>query len=89
MLPKIVDAVDGKIAVLFDSGIRTGVDVIKALSLGAEAVLIGRPVIYGLAIAGKVSDIWSHLCSCTYFIPRKERSKFSRGYWRTWIPQWL
>jgi hypothetical protein len=48
MLPKIVDAVDGKIAVLFDSGIRTGVDVIKALSLGAEAVLIGRPVIYGL-----------------------------------------
>lgn len=39
--------------VLFDSGIRTGVDVIKALSLGAKAVLVGRPVIYGLAIDGK------------------------------------
>lgn len=39
--------------VLFDSGIRTGVDVIKALSLGAKAVLVSRPVIYGLAIDGK------------------------------------
>lgn len=39
--------------ILFDSGIRTGVDIIKALSLGAKAVLVGRPAIYGLAIAGK------------------------------------
>jgi len=42
-----------KITILFDSGIRTGVDIIKALSLGAKAVLIGRPAIYGLAVAGK------------------------------------
>ena len=54
MLPKIVDAVQGKIAVLFDSGIRTGVDIIKALCLGADSVLAGRPAIYGLSIAGKV-----------------------------------
>lgn len=39
--------------VLFDSGVRTGVDIIKALCLGAKGVLIGRPVIYGLAIDGK------------------------------------
>lgn len=53
VLPEIVDAVGGQIAVLFDSGIRTGVDIIKALALGAKAVLVGRPVIYGLGIAGK------------------------------------
>lgn len=39
--------------VLFDSGVRTGVDVIKALALGAKAVLVGRPVIYGLGIGGR------------------------------------
>lgn len=39
--------------VLFDSGVRTGTDIIKALALGAQAVLVGRPVIYGLAIAGQ------------------------------------
>jgi lactate 2-monooxygenase len=53
MLPEIVEAVGDKMTVMFDSGIRTGVDIIKALSLGAKAVLVGRPVIYGLAIAGK------------------------------------
>lgn len=39
--------------VLFDSGVRTGVDVIKALCLGAKGVLVSRPVIYGLAVDGK------------------------------------
>ncbi|KAN0122320.1 FMN-dependent alpha-hydroxy acid dehydrogenase [Hyaloscypha variabilis] len=53
MLPEIVEAVGDKLTVLFDSGIRTGVDIIKALSLGAKAVLIGRPAIYGLAVGGK------------------------------------
>ncbi|KAE9362884.1 FMN-linked oxidoreductase [Stipitochalara longipes BDJ] len=56
MLPKIVEAVDGKITVLFDSGIRTGADIIKALCLGVDAVLVGRPAIYGLGIAGKMSE---------------------------------
>lgn len=45
VLPEIVKAVDGKIKVFVDGGIRTGVDVFKALALGADAVLIGRPVV--------------------------------------------
>ncbi|KAF6813958.1 FMN-dependent dehydrogenase [Colletotrichum sojae] len=53
MLPEIVEAVGDKITVMFDSGIRTGADIIKALALGAKAVFVGRPAIYGLGIAGK------------------------------------
>ena len=52
-LPGIVDAVGEAMPVLFDSGIRTGSDVLKALALGARAVLLGRPYIYGLALAGE------------------------------------
>jgi lactate 2-monooxygenase len=52
-LPAIVAAVGGRIPVLFDSGIRGGADIVKALALGARAVLIGRPYCYGLAIAGE------------------------------------
>jgi lactate 2-monooxygenase len=52
-LEEIAEAVGDKITVLFDSGVRTGADVIKALSLGAKAVLVGRPWAYGLGIAGK------------------------------------
>ncbi|ESZ92254.1 oxidoreductase [Sclerotinia borealis F-4128] len=54
VLPEIVDAVGSKLEVLFDSGVKTGVDIIKALCLGAKAVLVGRPVMYGLAIGGKM-----------------------------------
>jgi lactate 2-monooxygenase len=53
VLPEIIDAVGSEMTVLFDSGIRTGADIVKALSLGAKAVLVSRPVIYGLAIDGK------------------------------------
>ncbi|MBB5156110.1 alpha-hydroxy-acid oxidizing protein [Saccharopolyspora phatthalungensis] len=53
MLPEVVDAVGAEVDVLFDSGIRTGADVIKALALGAKAVLVGRPCAYGLAHAGE------------------------------------
>ncbi|MEV0408890.1 lactate 2-monooxygenase [Actinoallomurus sp. NPDC050550] len=52
-LPGIVDAVGGEAAVLYDSGVRTGADVFKALALGAEAVLVGRPYAYGLGHAGE------------------------------------
>jgi isopentenyl diphosphate isomerase/L-lactate dehydrogenase-like FMN-dependent dehydrogenase len=52
-LPPIVDAVFGRIEVLFDSGIRSGADVVKALALGARAVLVGRPFAYGLAHGGE------------------------------------
>ena len=54
VLPRIADAIEGRLPVLFDGGIRRGTDVLKALSLGASAVLIGRPYIYGLASAGAV-----------------------------------
>jgi lactate 2-monooxygenase len=52
-LPGVVAAVDGRADVLLDSGVRTGSDVIKALALGAKAVLIGRPYIYGLGLGGE------------------------------------
>jgi isopentenyl diphosphate isomerase/L-lactate dehydrogenase-like FMN-dependent dehydrogenase len=52
-LPRIVEAVAGRTEVLFDSGIRNGADVIKALALGAQAVLIARPYCYGLAAGGE------------------------------------
>jgi isopentenyl diphosphate isomerase/L-lactate dehydrogenase-like FMN-dependent dehydrogenase len=53
VLPEIVAAVAGRTEILFDSGIRTGADVVKALALGAQAVLIGRPYVYGLALGGQ------------------------------------
>ena len=53
VLPEIVDAVGDKLTVMFDSGIRTGSDIIKALALGAQGVFVGRPALYGLGIAGK------------------------------------
>ncbi len=52
-LPPIAEAVNGKIPVLFDSGVRGGADVFKALALGATAVCLGRPYVSGLAIAGQ------------------------------------
>lgn len=54
VLPEIANAVGGKIPVLLDGGIRRGGDVFKALALGANAVLVGRPYVYGLAAAGAV-----------------------------------
>ncbi len=51
-LPAIVEKIGGRIPVLVDGGIRRGTDVVKALALGANAVLIGRPYLYGLAVAG-------------------------------------
>ncbi len=52
-LPRVVEAVDGRAPVLVDGGIRRGTDVAKALSLGARAVLIGRPYLWGLAVDGQ------------------------------------
>ena len=51
-LPAIVDAVQGRIPILLDGGIRRGTDVLKSLALGASAVMIGRPILHGLAAAG-------------------------------------
>ncbi|MDV8025034.1 alpha-hydroxy-acid oxidizing protein [Rhodococcus sp. IEGM 1330] len=52
-LPSIVDAVGDQLTILFDSGVRTGADMAKALALGADAVLLGRPFLYGLALGGQ------------------------------------
>jgi 4-hydroxymandelate oxidase len=51
-LPEVAAAVNTRLPVLVDGGIRRGTDVLKALALGATAVLIGRPILYGLAVAG-------------------------------------
>ena len=53
VLPQVVDAVGNRITVMVDSGFRRGGDVIKALSLGAKAVLIGRSTLYGITVAGE------------------------------------
>ncbi len=52
-LPEIVDVLRGRIPVLVDGGVRRGTDVVKALALGADAVAVGRPIIWGLAAAGE------------------------------------
>lgn len=53
MLPHIADAVAGRCEVLIDGGIRRGTDVLKALALGAKAVLVGRPIMWGLTLDGE------------------------------------
>jgi 4-hydroxymandelate oxidase len=75
-LPAVAEAVDGRIPVLVDGGVRRGTDVVKALALGARAVLVGRPVLWGLAVNGeegvaqvldilrKEFDVALGLCGC-------------------------
>lgn len=53
-LPEVVEAVNGRCEVYMDGGIRRGTDVLKALALGARAVLVGRPILWGLAVNGEV-----------------------------------
>src|SRR5690606_4531156 len=52
LLPAVVEAADGRVPVILDSGIRRGTDVFKALAKGANAVALGRPILYGLALGG-------------------------------------
>lgn len=77
LLPRIVEALAGSMPVLVDGGIRRGTDVLKAMALGAHAVLLGRPYIHGLANAGAVGvahvlrllrdelEIAMALCGCS------------------------
>jgi isopentenyl diphosphate isomerase/L-lactate dehydrogenase-like FMN-dependent dehydrogenase len=52
-LPEVVDAVGGQVPVFIDGGIRRGTDVFKALALGANAVFVGRPYVWGLTAFGQ------------------------------------
>lgn len=52
LLPAIADAARGAVPLIVDGGIRRGTDIVKALALGADAVAVGRPVLFALAIAG-------------------------------------
>ncbi|MFB8237907.1 aminotransferase class I/II-fold pyridoxal phosphate-dependent enzyme [Kitasatospora purpeofusca] len=63
MLAEVAGAVDGRCPVLLDGGVRRGTDVLTALALGADAVLLGRPVLHGLAVAGQtgVADVFDIL----------------------------
>ncbi|WP_370288003.1 alpha-hydroxy-acid oxidizing protein [Nocardioides sp.] len=56
-LPEVAAAVDGRAPVIFDSGVRTGADVVKAIALGADAVAIGRPYAYALALGGVAGGV--------------------------------
>lgn len=64
-LPAVVEVVNGKVPVIVDSGIRTGADIFRALALGATAVGIGRPYVYGLALHGEqgVREVLMNLIS--------------------------
>jgi 4-hydroxymandelate oxidase len=53
MLPAVTDAVAARVEVLVDGGIRRGTDVVKALCLGADGVMVGRPILWGLALGGE------------------------------------
>jgi 4-hydroxymandelate oxidase len=52
-LPRVAEVVEGRVPLLLDGGVRRGIDVVKALALGAAAVAVGRPVVWGLAVAGE------------------------------------
>jgi len=54
VLPRVADAVKGRIPIVYDSGIRRGQDVFRAIALGADVVACGRPVLYGLALGGSL-----------------------------------
>jgi 4-hydroxymandelate oxidase len=76
VLPRIADAVAGRAELLVDGGLRRGADVIKAIALGARAVLVGRPILWGLAADGRAGvaaalavlrrelDLAMALCGC-------------------------
>jgi isopentenyl diphosphate isomerase/L-lactate dehydrogenase-like FMN-dependent dehydrogenase len=69
-LPRVADAVRGRVPIVFDSGIRRGQDVFRALALGANVVAAGRPVMYGLALGGHlgVQSVLEYLRNDLYIV---------------------
>ena len=69
-LPRIADAVQGRVPIVFDSGIRRGQDVFRALALGADVVACGRPIMYGLALGGHlgVQSVLEYLRDDLYIV---------------------
>jgi len=69
-LPRVADAVRGRVPIVFDSGIRRGQDVFRALALGANVVATGRPVMYGLALGGHlgVQSVLEYLRNDLYIV---------------------
>jgi 4-hydroxymandelate oxidase len=77
LLPEVVEAVAGRVEIYVDGGIRRGSDAVKALALGARAVLVGRPALWGLACDGEAGarrvlellrdevELALALCGCT------------------------
>jgi lactate oxidase len=63
MLPPAVDEIAGRVPVIFDSGIRRGIDIFKAIAMGATVVAVGRPVLWGLTCGGApgVKSVYAHL----------------------------
>jgi isopentenyl diphosphate isomerase/L-lactate dehydrogenase-like FMN-dependent dehydrogenase len=70
VLPRVADAVRGRVPIVFDSGIRRGQDVFRALALGANVVAVGRPVMYGLALGGHlgVQSVLEYLRNDLYIV---------------------
>jgi len=70
VLPRVADAVKGRVPIVFDSGIRRGQDVFRALALGADVVAAGRPVMYGLALGGNlgVQSVLEYLRDDLYIV---------------------
>ncbi len=58
-LPRVAEAAAGRLPVLIDGGVRRGADVVKALALGASLCLVGRPQLWGLAVAGEAGVAWA------------------------------
>jgi L-lactate oxidase len=65
VLGPAVDAVAGRVPVILDSGVRRGIDVFKALAMGATAVAIGRPVLWGMICGGApgVKSVYAHIAA--------------------------
>ncbi len=70
VLPRVADAVKGRVPIVFDGGIRRGTDVFRALALGADVVACGRPILYGLALGGNlgVQSVLEYLRNDLYIV---------------------